>query len=99
MMTEKERELTRDMLDLIDRIKNKTDYINTDDRIPELELEVLLSKIEQLHQKAIGLKYLHQHADEISTLLYSRLNDNQEITEPETTEVVAEDQFEETNVR
>ncbi|MBL4623986.1 MAG: hypothetical protein JKY42_02415 [Flavobacteriales bacterium] len=99
MMTEKERELTRDMLDLIDRIKNKTDYINTDDRIPELELEVLLSKIEQLHQKAIGLKYLHQHADEISTLLYSRLNDNQEITEPETTEVVAEDQFEETNVK
>ena len=82
MMTEKERELTQDMLDLIDRIKNKTDYINTDDRIPELELEVILSKIEQLYQKAIGLKYLRQFADGISASLTEKEKMIQEVTPP-----------------
>jgi hypothetical protein len=64
-MTREERELTQDMLELIEKIKHKTDFISADDRIPELEFEVLLSKIEKLHQKAIGLKYLHQYADEL----------------------------------
>ncbi|MBL4652261.1 MAG: hypothetical protein JKY53_05265 [Flavobacteriales bacterium] len=84
MMTEKERELTQDMLNLIDRIKSKTDYLNTDGRIPELELEVILSKIEQLHQKAIGLKYLHQFADGISASITEQKQEIvQEITPPE----------------
>ena len=71
-MTEKERELTQDLLSLIDKIKNKTNSLSANDRIPDLQLEVILSEIEQLHQKVIGLKYLHQHADEVSSSLYHR---------------------------
>jgi hypothetical protein len=86
IMTEKERELTQDMLDLIDRIKTKTDFLDTDDRIPVLQLEVILSKIEQLHQKAIGLKYLHQHADDIRSTLQARSEETNEVIVEDTNE-------------
>jgi len=90
-MTEKERELAQDMLILIDTIKNKTDSLSANNRIPDLQLEIILSKIEQLHQKAIGLKYLNQHADEVSSSLYAGQQEvDQQISAPETQESIGQ---------
>lgn len=64
-MTKKEAQVVKEILDLINRIKDKTDDISLEERIPSLELEVIVSKIEQLHQKAIVLKYLNDHKEEM----------------------------------
>lgn len=92
IMTREERELTQDMLQLIEKIKYKTDFISADDRIPELEFEVLLSKIEKLHQKAIGLKYLHQYADEVRSSVSVEPKQEIETSIQETEITVAKEQ-------
>lgn len=64
-MTEKERELISEMLQLIDKIKAKADLIDTEERIPQLELELFVSKIEKLYEHGVVLKYLHRYADQL----------------------------------
>jgi hypothetical protein len=62
-MTNKEKEIVEEMLSLINNIKDKTDDIDTDERIPQLELNVITAKIEKLYELSVVLKYLHEHID------------------------------------
>lgn len=81
-MTEKEKEIKSEMLQLVDQIKDHTFRLEADERIPDLELKVILSKIEQLHQKAIVLDYLHGNVDDIiassSAIQETGENENEE---------------------
>lgn len=64
-MTQKEKEIIEEMLVLINRIKGSTDDIDTDERIPQLELDAIVAKIEKLYELSVALKYFHAHLDEI----------------------------------
>lgn len=90
-MTDKEIELAQEMLILIDTIKNNTDSLSADNRIPNLQLEIILSKIEELHQKTIGLKYLNQHADEVSSSIYASQQEvDEQISAAKTQEMIGQ---------
>ena len=55
--------ITKEVADLINSIKEHTDNIQDNERIPQLELETILNKIEQLYEKAIVLNYLHSRPE------------------------------------
>ena len=66
-MTGKEKELLKEMLNTVERIKDQTDYIDNHERIPQLELDAIVARVEKLYQLSVALKYFHAHADEIIT--------------------------------
>ena len=55
--------IRKEIAELINSIKEHTDNIQENERIPKLELETILNKIEQLYEKAIVLNYLHSHPE------------------------------------
>ena len=55
--------IRKEVADLINSIKGHTDNILDNERIPQLELETILNKIEQLYEKAIVLNYLNSRPE------------------------------------
>ena len=51
----------KEISDLLNNIKEHLDNAIDHDHIPELELSLIINKIEKLHQKAIILQYLTQN--------------------------------------
>jgi hypothetical protein len=64
-MTGKEKELLQEMLATLNKIKTQTDYIDTHERIPQLELDAIVSRVEKLYELSVALKYFHAHVDEM----------------------------------
>lgn len=64
-MTSKENQLAKDMVDLIKNIEEHTGRLSSGERIPQMELEIIVSKIKSLYEKSVILKYLHAHIDDI----------------------------------
>lgn len=64
-MTSKENQLAKEMAGLIKNIEEHTGQLSSGERIPQLELEAIVSKIKSLYEKSVVLKYLHAHMDEI----------------------------------
>ncbi len=59
-------QLRKEIAQLIDSIKEHSDNIGNRKRIPQLELELILSKIKKLYEKSIVFNYLNEHhIDEI----------------------------------
>lgn len=54
-------QLRKEIAQLIDNIKEHSDNIGTCKRIPQLELELILSKIKKLYEKSIVFNYINQH--------------------------------------
>ncbi len=54
-------QLRKEIAELIDSIKEHSDQIGTRKRIPQLELELILSKIKKLYEKSIIFNYVNQH--------------------------------------
>lgn len=54
-------QLRKEIAELIDSIKEHSDSIGTRKRIPQLELELILSKIKKLYEKSIIFNYVNQH--------------------------------------
>jgi hypothetical protein len=54
-------QLRKEIAQLIDSIKEHSDNIGTRKRIPQLELELILSKIKKLYEKSIVFNYVNQH--------------------------------------
>lgn len=54
-------QLRKEIAELIDSIKEHSDSIGTRKRIPQLELELILSKIKKLYEKSIIFNYINQH--------------------------------------
>jgi len=52
-------QIRKDVIGLIENIKEHFDNALNQDHIPQLELETIVNKIEKLHQKAIILHYLN----------------------------------------
>lgn len=65
LMTQKEKEILQDMLNTIQRVKDQTDYINTHERIPQLELDAIVARIQKLYELSVALKYFHAHIDDV----------------------------------
>jgi hypothetical protein len=53
-------QLRKEIAQLIDSIKEHSDNIGNRKRIPQLELELILSKIKKLYEKSIIFNYLNQ---------------------------------------
>ena len=51
--------IRKEISDLINSIKEHSDNIGNKKNIPQLELELILSKIEKLYEKSIVFNYLH----------------------------------------
>ncbi len=64
-MTSKENQIAKSMVELIKNIEEHTGQLDSGDLIPQLELEIIVSKIKLLYERAVILKYLHSHLDEI----------------------------------
>jgi len=62
-MTEKEKQLTQEMIELAEFVKSETSWINTREHVPQLQLEMVVDKIKMLYEKSVILKYLHSNAD------------------------------------
>ena len=58
--------IRKEVADLINSIKGHTDNIQDSERIPQLELETILNKIEQLYEKAIVLNYLNSRPEKLA---------------------------------
>ncbi|MFN4233810.1 MAG: hypothetical protein ACK4IK_03275 [Bacteroidia bacterium] len=54
-------QLRKEIAQLIDSIKEHSDNIGNRKRIPQLELELILSKIKKLYEKSIVFNYINQH--------------------------------------
>lgn len=54
------RNLRKEMTNLIDNIKEHSDMLTDYDRLPEIELQVILKKIEKLFEYSIILNYLYE---------------------------------------
>ena len=65
LMTAKEKELLDEMLNTLQRIKDQTNYIDTHERIPQLELNAIVARVEKLYELSVALKYFHAHVDEM----------------------------------
>lgn len=64
-MTHKERIVANEMIELADKIKTEMSYINTRERIPQLQLETIVNRVRSLYEKSIILCYLHKNIDSI----------------------------------
>jgi hypothetical protein len=53
--------LRKEIAELIDSIKEHSDNIGNRKRIPQLELELILSKIKKLYEKSIVFNYINQN--------------------------------------
>lgn len=53
--------LRKEISHLIDSIKDHSDNISNYKRIPQLELEMILSKIKKLYEKSIVFNYINEH--------------------------------------
>lgn len=60
-MTSKQ-ELRKEITQLIDNIKEHSDNLTGKERLPQLELELILFKIEKLYQKSIVFNFIHQYS-------------------------------------
>lgn len=79
-MTSKENQLAKEMAELIKNIEEHTGQLSSGERIPQLEMEAIVSKIKSLYEKSVVLKYLHAHMDEI---LSSQVREEDSILQPE----------------
>lgn len=61
----KKKYVKKEIADLINSIKEHADALHEDKHIPQLELNVILDKIEKLYQKSIVFNYLNTLKDEI----------------------------------
>ncbi len=52
-------EIRKEIAELIDSIKQHSDEIGTQKRIPQIELELILSKIKRLYERSIVFNYLN----------------------------------------
>lgn len=57
--------LRKEISQLIDSIKEHSDMISNYQRIPQLELEMILSKIKKLYEKSIVFNYLNENEDDL----------------------------------
>lgn len=57
-------EIRKEIGELIDSIKQHSDEIGNQKRIPQIELELILSKIKRLYERSIVYNYLHSLEDE-----------------------------------
>jgi putative lipase involved disintegration of autophagic bodies len=53
------KQLRKEIQQLIDSIKKHSDELAAMEHIPQLELELILSKVERLHDKSVIYNYLH----------------------------------------
>ncbi|PCJ77861.1 MAG: hypothetical protein COA57_16540, partial [Flavobacteriales bacterium] len=60
-MTEKEKQLTQEIIELAEFVKSETSGINTREHVPQLQLEMVVAKIKMLYEKSVILKYLHSN--------------------------------------
>ncbi|MCW3083944.1 MAG: hypothetical protein JWP12_1310 [Bacteroidetes bacterium] len=58
------KQIRKEITTLINSIKEYSDSIRDKENIPQLELELLLHKVEKLHQKSIVLNYLNSVEEE-----------------------------------
>lgn len=58
--------IRKEIAALINSIKEHSDNIGTKEHIPQLELELILSKIEKLYQKSIVFNYLNSRSSEVA---------------------------------
>lgn len=79
-------QLRKEIAELIDSIKEHSDNIGTRKRIPQLELELILSKIKKLYEKSIIFNYINQHHIEDN-------DDHEEPVIPAALEEVKEDEL------
>lgn len=56
------KKIRKEIADLINSIKEHSDNLSDTKHIPQLELEAILHKIEQLYEKSIVFNYLHLQA-------------------------------------
>lgn len=59
--------IRKEIAALINSIKEHSDNIGTQEHIPQLELELILSKIEKLYQKSIVFNHLNSHPADFSS--------------------------------
>jgi hypothetical protein len=61
-------EIRKEMTALINSIKEHSDNSAAKESIPQIELELMLHKIEKLYQKAIVFKHLHAYPAEVTAV-------------------------------
>lgn len=61
----KKKYVKKEIADLINSIKEHADALHEDRHIPQLELDVILDKIEKLYQKSIVFNYLNTLNEEV----------------------------------
>jgi len=88
-MTKKKNQLAAEIADLINSIKEHSDNIAGKAHIPQLELEVILDKIEKLYKRSIVLNYLSSQSEEENDVkpltVETSLQQPEVITPPEKT--------------
>jgi hypothetical protein len=67
---------------LINNIKSHSDNVSDYERIPQLELELILSKIKKLYEKSVIFNYLYEH-DKISFMMDDDDDDDEKVAAPE----------------
>ncbi|MGL5892208.1 MAG: hypothetical protein ACRC3B_20105 [Bacteroidia bacterium] len=55
----RKNELRKEIAALIDSIKNQSDRIGTNREVPQVDIDVIIHSIEQLHRKAVVFSYLN----------------------------------------
>lgn len=60
-------EVRKEIADLINRIKEQSDRIGMQRDIPQLELDLILQRIEELHRKTVVWSFLNELPEEITT--------------------------------
>lgn len=73
------QKLRKEISELIDNIKEHSDRVTDFERIPQLELENILSKIRKLHEKSVVFNYLHAHEAFDSNIEEQEINKQEEI--------------------
>ena len=65
MIQQSKKELRKEIGNLIDNIKEHSDELTELRRIPQLEVEVIVSKIKKLYEKSVVFSYLNAMEDDL----------------------------------
>lgn len=77
MINSKKEQLLKEIIQLIDSIKEHADDISGELHIPSLELQTICAKINKLHDKTIILSYLEEQVEEkLEQLPFENLKGN-----------------------
>lgn len=65
-MSSPKSEIRKEIADLINRIKEQSDRIGNQREIPQMELDLILHRIEELHRKTVVWSYLNEQPETAS---------------------------------